>query len=425
MEKNQKIARFPTTRREHTRLFLRSRDGRLRLIGVLRGITGWLLLLSIVLFLAAYHRLLAPENLRRVSNYLQLGLSAEAEDIATIPFASSSYLDAELFGGGLAVADSDGLYVARPGGISLQPLQLGYSRINLSAAGNYVLAYDRGSSGITLTNGVSPLTLDWGEDKLSSPIINASITQSGAFALVTDESGYKTAVRVFNKDRQLAYKWLTSEYYVQSAAVSPDGRHMAALAFHQNDTVLEGKLLMFDLSRQEVAAECVLGSNLGLEVRFLNNTVAAAVSDTGLSLVNVKGKQVHTIGYPVGDLLGFAFEEGSVILAQRSYTKSARTEIISVSANGTETGPLYTNEGLVSLSVAGGRLAVLTTTGLHVYNAKLEPLWTDASAAGGLRVLLKTDGTACILFGKEARLLHETQSEESIHDNNTDNAGNP
>lgn len=417
MSETQKVARFPATKRERRRLLLRSKDGRLRVVALLRGVTGWLLLFSIVLFLAANYRLFLPDNLRRAISYANLGLTAAPGDMNTIPFQSSSYVDAELFAGGLAVADSDTLYVAHPGGLHQLTLQLGYAHIALDTSEDYILAYDRGGTGLTITNSLSPLELDWGDDKLTSPILNASMGRDGSFAVVTDEAGYKTAVRVFNKDQQLTYKWLTSEYYVQSAAVSPDGRRMAALAFRQNGTTLEGKLLLFDLGRQEIAAECSLGTSLGVEVRFLNDTVAAAVCDTGTYLVNLSGAAFCTQSYPVSDLIGFSFDDGAVALARRSYTKSARSEITLLLANGHLTGPLATGEELTGLSLAGGRLALLTSAGLHVYSDKLEPLWTDASAAGGRRVLLEQDGTACVLFGKDARLLREIQSEVPIHAN--------
>ncbi|MGE4549336.1 MAG: DUF5711 family protein [Intestinibacillus sp.] len=427
MNENQKVARFPVTKRERRRLLLRSKDGRLRVAVLLRGLTGWLLLFSIILFLAANYRLFLPDNLRRVGSYVSLGLNAAPGDMNTIPFQSSSYVDTELFAGGLAVADSDTLYVAHPGGLHQLTLQLGYAHIALDASEDHILAYDRGGTGLTVTNGLAPLELDWGSDRLTSPILNACMGLDGSFAVVTDEAGYKTAVRVFNKDQQLTYKWLTSEYYVQSAAVSPDGRRMAALAFRQNGAALEGRLLLFDLGRQEVAAECSLDASLGLEVRFLSDTVAAAVCDTGVYLVDLRGKAFCTETYPASDLIGFAFDNGAVALARRSYTKSARSEVVVLSGNGRMTGPLATEEELTGLSLAGGRLALLTTAGLHVYNDKLEPLWTDASAAGGRRVLLERDGTACVLFGKEARLLREMQSEEPIHgsDNLAADTGNP
>lgn len=427
MDENQKVARFPATKRERRRLLRRSRDGRIRLVTLLRGLTGWLLLLSVILFLAANFRLFLPDNMRRVGTYISLGLTAEPEDLSTIPFVSGSYVDAALFGGGLAVADSDTLYVARPGGLNQLTLQLGYAHIALDTSEDYILAYDRGGAGITVTNALAPLELDWGGDQPGASIINASMGRDGSFAVVTDEAGYKTAVRVFNKDQQLTYKWLTSEYYVQSAAVSPDGRRMAALAFRQDGTALEGKLLLFDLGRQEVAAECSLGPSLGVEARFLNDNTVAAVCDTGAYLVNLKGETVYSAAYPASDLVGFSFDHGALALACRSYTKSARTEVSVVSAGGGVTGPLLVSEELASLSLSNGRLALLTTAGLHVYNDKLEPLWTDASAAGARRILLEPDGTACVLFGKEARLLRETQSEDPIDGNDTPaaDAGDP
>ena len=411
MAKNQNVTAFPTSKRERKRLLRRSKDIRLRVVSVFRAMTGWLLMVAAIGFIAINYRLFTPDSMRRVASYAQVGLTAAPGDLTTIEFTAGSAEDAVLYGGGLAVADSDTLYVAKPGGMTQLTLQLSYSSIVLDTAGEYILAYDRGGTGLTVTNALAPLF----QTQLSSPILSASLSESGSFAVVSDETGYRSAVTVFTADGRQTYKWSSSEYYVQSAALSPSGKRLAALAFRMNGTALESRLLFFNIGDEEIASEYTIGTPLGLEVRFLSESTVAALCDSGLFLVDRAGKLSASQEYAASDLIGFSVSGDAVALATRSYTRSARSEVSILRENGKTTGPLYLTEELQSLSLANGKLGLLTSAGLHLYDDAMQPLWSDTAASGGRRLLLADDGTAFVLFGKNARLFTQNHTEEPAH----------
>lgn len=416
---NQNITAFPTSKKERKRLLRRSRDLRLRAVSALRALTGWMLMIAVLGFLAINYRLFTPSAIGRVVSYAQLGLTAAPGDLSVIEYASGSASDARLFGGGLALADSDTLYVAKPGGLNQLTLQLSYASIALDTAGDYILAYDRGGKGLTVANALSPLY----QTELSGTILTASIADNGTFAVVTDEAGYKSAVTVCNAAGEQMYKWFSSEYYVQSAALSPSGNRLTALGFHMNGTQLESRVLFFELDQESIAAEASLGGALGLEVRFLSENTVCAVTDEGVFLVSRAGKLVESQTYAADDLLGFSFDKSAVAIATRSYTRSARSEVHVLSEGGKSTGPLLLTEELQSLSLSGGRLGVLTSAGFHLYDSALSPLWSSTAASGGRRLLLDENGTAFVLFSKEARLLTQTNSEEPSHATHIDPGG--
>ncbi len=410
--KPQNVTPFPTSRRERRRLLRRSGDVRLRVVSALRALTGWVLTVAVLAFLAVNFRLLSPESLRRTASYARAGLTAAQGDLHTIPYASGSASDAAVFDGGLVLADSDTIYVSKPGGLNQLTLQLSYAHIALDASQNFILAYDRGAKGLTLANALSTLV----QTELHSDILAASVSDQGDYVVVSGESGYKSAVTVYSSEGKQKYKWSSSEYYVQSAALSISGRRMAALGFRMNGTALESKLLFFDLGAEDIAGEVSLGAALGLEVRFLSESTVGALCDTGAFVVSRAGKLLAQQSYDADDLLGFGWGGQHLVYATRSYVRAARSELHLLDGDGHAPEPLYLSQELQSLSCAAGQVAVLTPTGLHLYDSALRPLWSDTAAAGGRRVLLGDDGTAFVLMSKHARLFTKNTVEGPDND---------
>lgn len=411
MPQTENVSAFPMSRKERKRLLRRSRDGRLRMLLVARTITGWALAIGVIAFIMVNYRLFAPESIKRWTSYAKMGITATTGDLTTINYSAGSVVDAVLFQGGLALADSDTLYVAKPGGLSQLSVQLSYANMTLDTAGEYVLAYDRGSTGITLASALAPRF----QTTMTSNILCATVAQNGNCAVVTDESGYKSAVTVLDADGKQVYKWSSSEYYVQSAAISPTGKRLAALAFRLNGAQVETSLLFFDINSDSIAAQSVLGSTLGLEVRFLSEDTVGAVADTATFLAKRDGTVITQMTYDAVDFMGFAFDSDQVAVATRSYQQGARSQVVLLSTNGKTSAPLYLSEELQSFAMKNKTVCVLTTAGLHLFDSNFTPLWSDATASGGRRVLLGEDGTAFVLFSKQARLFSQNYREEPAH----------
>ncbi len=409
MSESPKIAQFPTSQRERKRLLHRSQDMRLRTVFWLRTLSGWLLLVLTIVFIFMHYTLLTPANMRSVANYLQLGISQQTEDLNTISFPSGTASVAVPFASGLAFADSDTLYIASPGGVVQLDEQLSYANLCVCASQNRVLAYDRGGSSFTLTDSAAILT----QETLQSPILSADMNENGAFAIVTDEQGYKSAVTIFDAGGAQTYKWSSSEYYIQSAALSPTGKLLAVLVFHADGVTPEGKLLLFTVGQEEAPQEISLGGAIGFSVHFLSEKSIAAVCDTGLYVFGTDGKQRGEKTYRSDEPIAFAVTDGMAAIALHSYHAGARAEVVLLSATGEIMGPLYIDEELQSISLAQNRIAVLTSTSLHIYDDTTQLLWSNAAAAGARSILMRENDLVYAVFSKNAVLLTQSRTEDT------------
>ena len=173
------------------------------------------------------------------------------------------------------------------------------------------------------------------EINLGAPVTHLAVNGEGMMAAVSGESGYRGAVTVFNRQREQAYKWYTSEYYIMCAALSPDGRQMAAGVFTQTGVELTGRLLVFRLDEEEPVADVPLGDTVPMQLAFQDNDTLIAVGDAGAAVVDVPdGSVTHTVSYATGELEGCSLTADGCLLAVHSYGGEAAQQLVLLTGEG-------------------------------------------------------------------------------------------
>ena len=395
----QNIIRFPSSRKERRRLLRENRDPRVRITTLLRSVCGWLLLVSVVLFLLSNYRLFTPTSIRSFAEYAIAGMRQHEGDITTINYENGTFSDAELFESGIAYADNDSLFLARPGSVTTMKYTLGYSSPVVEANSSYVLVYDRGGMRAALTNSATVVA----ELDLGSAIITGSIGRDGKFVLVTDDQGYRTAVTVYDASGKEVFKYQSSEYYIVSASLSPDGKTLAALAFRQDGVALNSYMLFYDVSSGTLDANVTLEDTLGMALCYPESGTAAALCDDGLYLVHRNGEAEHVLTAAASDLISFTTHGEMLALATRSYSSGARSDVYTI-RGGTLSGPYSLSAEPSALAISAAGTAVLSAPGATMHDTSLAPQWSNTEAVGARRVLLTDDGTVCALYTKNARL---------------------
>nr|WP_297175477.1 DUF5711 family protein [uncultured Agathobaculum sp.] len=407
--KKQNIIRFPMSPRERRRILQQAKDPRVRLTGMLRTVCGWLLFAGTLLFLLTNYQLFSPTSIRSLAEYAAAGLQQLEGDITTINYENGFFSDGALFQSGLAYVDDDTLYLARPGSVTTLQYELGYSSPAVETADDYVLVYDRGGTRAALLNSIAPTA----ELSLSSPILTGCLGPNGRFALVTDEQGYRTAAAVYTADGSEVFKYQSSEYYIVSVALSPDGSTIAVLAFQQNGASLRSHVLFYNISNGELQADAVLSGVLGIELCYPERDTVAVLCDDGLHRVTSDGETERMLMVSSADLIAITVQNDSMALATRSYSGDARCDLY-ILRDGHLSAPRGLDEEPSALAVSASGAAVLSASGASVYDTDLTPLWHNTDAIGARRLLLTDNGTVFALYSKHARLFttHSERSEE-------------
>ncbi|MGM9612550.1 MAG: DUF5711 family protein, partial [Butyricicoccus sp.] len=363
---------------------------------------------AFVLFCAANLSLFSRDTLRHMSAWIVAGLSS-ADAGTIVEYATGNTPTVAAFADSLAVADNDTLNLQKPGAVQLTE-SLGYSSPVLETTDHYVLAYDRGGYGAMLTTAIAVAS----KQTLQAPILFGCVSENGDYALITSEAGYKAVITVYTSSGKQRFRWATPDYYFQAAALSEDGKRLVVAGFHQDGTELESILFFRDLNSEEITSQISLGSVVPLAVDFLDANTAAVVGDYATMLVSRKGQIVHSIDYAVDDLTAYGFGSGALVIGVHSYSSSARTALTVLDADGHESDPLLLSEELQAIDYDGARLALLTGSGLTVYDSALRPLWENPGAAGARSVCLTADGSAWVTYSKQAERLSSSSDTSEV-----------
>ena len=145
--------------------------------------------------------------------------------------------------GGVAVANTTGLQVLDKNGVTMARSIVSMKSPALASAGDRAAAYDVGGTALRVGDPRGNVTvLDQ-----SDAIISVTMNAAGYLAVVTEETGYKGLVTVYNEEFDPVYRWHSGTNYVLRACVSPDCQSMAALTLEESG----GAVHVFSLSSEE------------------------------------------------------------------------------------------------------------------------------------------------------------------------------
>lgn len=355
-------------------------------------------------FLVANWRKLNFDFIRRWYSYRSLAKneSGQVESYRYIGGTGSSFTQ---LGDDLLVSSESGVRLYSPAGAAYvdQPTTLDHPFV--STGGNAALVYDAGGSDLFVYRDreqVFSYTASGGHS-----ILYASLSAQGQLVLVTQASGLKGEVTVYDTAFEPLYGLKISSRFVTGAELSPDGKTLALATSGQTGGVYDSQIDFYSFPR---AAEdtkpdtvCSLGNNTILALNWASEPLRV-LGENALAFVDSHGTLVGTYSYDRRVLKGFSLDGDSCALLLGKYRAGSGADLVLVASNGKELACQSMEEQVLSLSAAGKYLSVLTADGLTVYSGALEPYHTTASLQGARRVLQRSDGSVTLISPETARL---------------------
>ena len=380
-------------------------DKRLAVTGALYSLALIGMLACVVFGIVRYHESLRPENLSRLASY------AKAASTMTDPFTHYDFEAGlntvyEPFGAGLAVASGDTYSFISGLGDSSYSIQLRYNDPAIRVSRDYVLLYDRNGTGFCVANGYA----EYLNENTASPILTAAMNQKGDFALVTDQTGYRSAVTVYDSRQRLLCQWLTAQYYVMTASVSPDGEHFAALCLGQNGMALATRVLYFAIGEEQPAWTVDLGEKQVYSITHDKSGGLVIVCDDGVARYQ-DGQCTASLDFDRSLRLFSAVEGSDVLLA---FEDGSRGTFVQVLGNGLS--PLWSGSytGLPrAIDCRGGTFALLMTDRLETVRYGGETMVPDTRVLSGPRdVAVSPEGDPILFYSDRAeKVLPEEENE--------------
>ncbi len=103
-------------------------------------------------------------------------------------------------------------------------------------------------------------------------------------ALVTDKSGYKSSVSVYNASGERVFTFNSSNRYMIDACVERGGKHVAVATLGSEDAMFVSTIRRYALDQETAVSACVLDDSLLYELSSFGGTLVAVTDDRFLAL---------------------------------------------------------------------------------------------------------------------------------------------
>ena len=378
----------PNKKRRVSRFFL-------RLIALVVVLAAALILVLLVVF----RDRLNMDSLKRWFNYRSLTISDNGR-------AESFAYDGDL-NCAFAVLDDD-LLVCSGNAISLYSgsgtryihEQVSMENPVVNTNGTLAVVYDAGGSSLYV---LGQRSLVWSAADLDG-ILSARLNRNGQLTVVTQASGYRGMVTVYDASYNPVMSVSLTSAFVMDAALSDDGRTLATLTVGQENgafaTGLELYAMDYSSGSYQADVSCSLGSGVALNLRHTSSAVWA-LSDQGLTVTDHAG-QTTWVDWSNRYLRRYTLSgDGFAAALLGRYRAGSQAELWVVDARG-QRRTLELSEQVMSIAAAGRYLAVLTGDRLDIYTDELKLYSSLQGTQGARAVLLMPDGSAILISADSA-----------------------
>ena len=302
--------------------------------------------------------------------------------------------------GDLLVCSRNAISLYSGSGTQYINLSVGMENPVVNTNGSLAVVYDAGGSDLYI---LGQRALVWSAEDFES-ILSARLNKNGQLTVVTQASGYRGTVTVYDAAYTPVMSVNLGSAFVMDAALSDDGHTLAILTVGQSGGAFSTGLELYEMNyssgQYTPNFTCQLGSGVVLETRHTASSVWT-LGDLGLTVTGHDGRSSgvswadkHLRRYTLsGD--GFA----AVLLGK--YRAGSQAELWVVDEAG-QRRTLELNEQVLSISAAGRYLAVLTGDRLDIYTDELELYNTLNGTQGARNVLLMPDGSAILISADNA-----------------------
>ncbi len=277
---------------------------------------------------------------------------------------------------------------------------------SVQVAGGAALVYDVGGQELFVyRDRAEAFSLSLSDEQ---QFIAASLNPQGWLVTVTQESGYKGIVTVYDSAFSPKIRFRLSSRFIMDAALAPDSSAVALLTMGLDEDSFQSRVDVYSLERTEEETDpdwtCPIGSDVILALRW-NDSGIWALGESSLSIVDDSGTLSGSCSYGGLYLKRFSLEgDGTAALLLGKYRAGTSAELWVVSPDGSIRASLPTEEQVLSLSAAGRYIGLLTADRLDIYNQDLECYNTLTGTQSARTVLQQSDGSAMLIDSTTARI---------------------
>lgn len=366
-------------------------------------ITAVLILGAVIL--VTYRDIWDIDALARTITYRNLTLS-ETGQAESFLYRQGNSIHTEALGNDLLVcSESTALIYSESGTLYVNDV-LSYGNPIVDIAGEMTLIYDCGGEKFIVYGDRMEqysITLDSTET-----ILSASINESGWVVATLRDISSKGYTTVYNQDGTVVMEVSLSSAFLMGATINPDCTQVALLTVDLADGVFDSSFSFYSLTGDETSdsaplAVYSLGNTILLDFYWSDDGLWC-LGDQSITLLTSNTDSVTPLEFTQPYLESYSLQgDGFAMLLLGSDQWGTSTQLTTHTADGEATS-LMLSDPVLSTSVAGSYIAVLTSDILTIYTPDLDVYCILEDTQGAETVLMRSDGSALLLDSQTARL---------------------
>lgn len=270
----------------------------------------------------------------------------------------------------------------------------------IDSNGKRAVAYDIGGTELYVLDSkglVHHITCD-------SEVQSAQLGEDNKLAVVVNKSGYKAAVYVYDAAGQLTFEFDSADKFIMTAAVSDDGKHLAAVTMGQSDGVFTSYVVIYRMTRKEPTATCELPGEAVYDLRTVDNTFCV-VAENALYFVANNGTINASYPFEESYLRRCSLQgDGFAALLLGRYKSGAQGTLLTVDERGKVIGEVEADGEVLDLSASGNYVAALYSDHLTIYDKRMRECATLSNVSAAREILMRDDGSAVLAGNGSAAL---------------------
>ena len=270
----------------------------------------------------------------------------------------------------------------------------------IDSNGKRAVAYDIGGTELYVLDSkglVHHITCD-------SEVQSAQLGEDNKLAVVVNKSGYKAAVYVYDAAGQLTFEFDSADKFIMAAAVSDDGKHLAAVTMGQSDGVFTSYVVIYRMNRKEPTATCELPGEAVYDLRTVDNTFCV-VAENALYFVANNGTINASYPFEESYLRRCSLQgDGFAALLLGRYKSGAQGTLLTVDERGKVIGQVEADGEVLDLSASGNYVAALYSDHLTIYDKRMRECATLSNVSAAREILMRDDGSAVLAGNGSAAL---------------------
>ena len=146
------------------------------------------------------------------------------------------------------------------------------------------------------------------------PICAASVNKHGYTAVITNESGYKSSVVIYDNFGSEIYTWYSGELHITDVKISDNNKRFAVVGIDAEDS-MKSVVKLFKTSESEPHAQVIFDGELAYQLEYNGNNLIV-LTDKKISRVSSDGKVKNSYSFEGQTLLCFDIKNaGRPVLA--------------------------------------------------------------------------------------------------------------